>query len=218
MRVFGHPQAPRCTSSHGERAFARPHDEARLRDEVDNLVGVREPSPEECATKAMRDPTVAGAGVFHSTDLMFSYHFGALPGSAANPATSAIGRSTTISVSTSTGKRAPPGPALASSAGVTVSRRYVQQGGCDHEQINAAIRRRHRGFERHRPGLRARSREAGLPRLRGRAEEQGRRRAARRGGRSAGARRDRRDEEGDHRGRARDGGALCSVGADWMAW
>src|SRR5262245_59155438 len=45
--------------------------------------------PRKCATKATRDPTASGGGVFHSTDLMFTYHLGALSGSRANAATSA---------------------------------------------------------------------------------------------------------------------------------
>src|SRR5437899_5875440 len=59
--------------------------------------------PRNCATNANRDPTLRGRGVFHSTDLMFSYQSGALSGSATYPATSSRGRSILISVLTSTG-------------------------------------------------------------------------------------------------------------------
>jgi hypothetical protein len=59
--------------------------------------------PRKRATKATRDPRASGGGVFHSTDLMFTYHFGALSGSRANAATSAGGQAMMISVTTSTG-------------------------------------------------------------------------------------------------------------------
>src|SRR4051812_29159651 len=36
--------------------------------------------PRNCATKAKRDPTRRGGGVFHSTDLMLTYHLGAWSG------------------------------------------------------------------------------------------------------------------------------------------
>lgn len=39
--------------------------------------------PRKCATNATRDPTASGGGVFHSTDLMFTYHSGACEGSPA---------------------------------------------------------------------------------------------------------------------------------------
>ena len=58
--------------------------------------------PRKCATKSTREPTRARRGVFHSTDLMFSYHSGALSGSAAYRATSSTGRLMTTVFTTST--------------------------------------------------------------------------------------------------------------------
>src|SRR5437762_61086 len=49
----------------------------------------------------MRAPGASAFGVFHSTDLMFRYHFGALSGSAANFATSSRGQRIRIAVETS---------------------------------------------------------------------------------------------------------------------
>jgi hypothetical protein len=51
------------------------------------------------ATNATRDPTLAGGGVFHSTDSMLTYHSGALSGLAASTATASRGRRMTISLS-----------------------------------------------------------------------------------------------------------------------
>src|SRR5687768_1054476 len=56
----------------------------------------------------MREPTASGRGVFHSTLLMFSYHSRALSGSDVYAATSARGRSISVSVRTSTGLLATP--------------------------------------------------------------------------------------------------------------
>jgi hypothetical protein len=53
----------------------------------------------------MREPTSSGPGVSSSADSMFSYHSGALSGSAAYAATSERGRAISISVSTSTAIR-----------------------------------------------------------------------------------------------------------------
>ena len=58
--------------------------------------------PRNCATNVIWDPTASGREVFHPTDLIFTYHFGALSGSAANSATTGRGRLMTISVETST--------------------------------------------------------------------------------------------------------------------
>src|SRR5262249_34490679 len=59
--------------------------------------------PGNRATNRTREPTARGGGVAHSTDSMFSYQAVALSGSAANAATTARGRSISISVRTSTG-------------------------------------------------------------------------------------------------------------------
>src|SRR3954454_17959627 len=71
------------------------------------------------ATNATFEPTAAGGGVSHSTDVMSTYHSGALLGSPAYPATVARGRAITISVWTST-------PATR----VTLAPNLRQYGGC----------------------------------------------------------------------------------------
>src|SRR5689334_24331411 len=53
--------------------------------------------PRKRATNATCDPTARDGGVFHSTDSMFTYHFGASSGSRANAATTDGGRAMTIS-------------------------------------------------------------------------------------------------------------------------
>jgi hypothetical protein len=58
--------------------------------------------PRKCATKSIREPTYTGRGVFHSTDLMFRYHRGALSGSAAYRETSSTARLMTTVFNTST--------------------------------------------------------------------------------------------------------------------
>src|SRR3954470_9579409 len=69
----------------------------------------------------MQEPTATGGGVRHSTESMFAYQSGALPGSPANAATSATGRRITVSVSTSTS----PATALTSCPGMIPRRRCV---------------------------------------------------------------------------------------------
>jgi hypothetical protein len=49
--------------------------------------------PRNRATKSIRDPTITGAGVCHTTDSMFAHHCGACDGSAAYADTSRNGRS-----------------------------------------------------------------------------------------------------------------------------
>src|SRR4051794_41766727 len=56
----------------------------------------------------MQEPTPSGGGVRHSTESMFAYQSGALPGSPAKAATSATGRRITVSVSTSTSPATAP--------------------------------------------------------------------------------------------------------------
>src|SRR5579859_4922562 len=58
--------------------------------------------PRNRATKSIRDPTATVCGVCQTTDSMFTYQSGACDGSPAYAATSAHGRSITISVTTST--------------------------------------------------------------------------------------------------------------------
>src|SRR5215510_10174663 len=59
--------------------------------------------PRKRATHANHDPSYNGGGVFQSAEMMLTYHSGAFDGSEAYDATSAIGRSIVVSVTTSTG-------------------------------------------------------------------------------------------------------------------
>ena len=64
--------------------------------------------PRNCASNAILEPIWTGFGVCQRTDWIFAYHVVALSGSAAKAATSARGRSISISVVTST-VTCPPG-------------------------------------------------------------------------------------------------------------
>src|SRR5437764_15073060 len=58
--------------------------------------------PRNLATKVTREPPACGGAVCDSTDLMLTYHSGALSGFAAKAATASRGRAISILVTTST--------------------------------------------------------------------------------------------------------------------
>src|SRR5262245_3706453 len=97
--------------------------------------------PRKWATNANRDPSCSGRGVFHSPDSVFPYHSVAFDGSESYAATSAIGRSIVVSVTTSTGMGASRGLRLAKlvepvtrQLGWIVRRRLPRQSGLQPRQ------------------------------------------------------------------------------------
>ena len=67
---------PRVGRLHRERAFGGAHHQPLPGDELDDLVGVLQPPPEEMGDEREPQPIGSGGEVFHSTDSMLAYHSG----------------------------------------------------------------------------------------------------------------------------------------------